>query len=248
MLRITRNIIIFVIPFSAIFWWVHENYDLKGLLLNLGGLPWLYSTIGLIFGILVAFVIQREWESWTNLDEAVRTEVDMLREMWQWSTYTTPAIAEKIQNHLRFYIEAIIAEWGDGSGTIKRSNRIDAELDALRHNIVDTTAAVGGAGAQLHQAFANLVTARNRRLSFSNEHMPTILLRAVIFADFLVIILSLFIGVPNIFLDYAFTLSIGLLAFSLFTVVEDLDNPFRPGTWHLTTAIYKELLHDLTGE
>ena len=62
----------------------------------------------------------------------------------------------------------------------------------------------------------------------------------------LLILLSLFIAVNNISLDYLFTASIGLLAFTLLLVVDDLDNPFRPGAWHLTTEGYEKLLGELT--
>jgi hypothetical protein len=76
--------------------------------------------------------------------------------------------------------------------------------------------------------------------------MPTILKRIVVFADGLLILLSLFIAVNNLALDYIFTASIGLLAFTLILVVDDLDNPFRPGAWHLTTKGYEALLEELT--
>ena len=76
--------------------------------------------------------------------------------------------------------------------------------------------------------------------------MPIILKRIVFLADILLIILSLFIAVNNVYLDYIFTASIGLLAFALILVIDDLDNPFRPGTWHLTTKGYRSLLEELS--
>ena len=69
-----------------------------------------------------------------------------------------------------------------------------------------------------------------------------------IFADILLIILSLFLAVNNIYIDYVFTAAISLLAFALILVVDDLDNPFRPGAWHLTTDGYVSLLKELKQE
>ena len=97
------------------------------------------------------------------------------------------------------------------------------------------------------EVLLDLIEARNQRLNVSNEHMPIILKRIVFFTDILLIILSLFIAVNNVYLDYIFTASIGMLAFALIVVVDDLDNPFRPGTWHLTTEGYEQLLKELTG-
>ncbi len=59
------------------------------------------------------------------------------------------------------------------------------------------------------------------------------------------IFLSLFIGVKNPWIDYIFTLSIGVLAYTIYIVIDDLDNPFRPGAWHLTPQDYKMLLDDI---
>jgi hypothetical protein len=67
----------------------------------------------------------------------------------------------------------------------------------------------------------------------------------LIFADVLLIFLSLFIGVKNLWLDYIFTLSIGVLAYTIYIVIDDLDNPFRPGAWHLTPQDCKMLIDDI---
>ncbi len=56
------------------------------------------------------------------------------------------------------------------------------------------------------------------------------------------IILSLLIGVRNPLLDYIFTVSIGVLAYTIYLVIDDLDGPFRPGAWHLSSNEYKILL------
>ena len=62
------------------------------------------------------------------------------------------------------------------------------------------------------------------------------------FATTLTIALSLFIGVRDVWLDYIFTGSIATLAFTIYTVIQDLNQPLRPGGWHLTTRDYERLL------
>jgi hypothetical protein len=42
-----------------------------------------------------------------------------------------------------------------------------------------------------------------------------------------------------------FTVSIALLAFSVFLVLDDLDSPLYPGLWHLTPEDYERLLAKL---
>ena len=203
-----------------------------------------YSVDGIIFGLILAFVIQREWETWTKLSESVRTEIDSVREMWKWSTYAGSSLGKQAHTHLENYLQLIISEWNDSDQHL-RSDKVDAELDGLRSILVDMSSSVGSLAEPLRNAFIDLIDARNQRLNFSNEHMPIILKRIVFFTDILLIILSLFIAVNNVYLDYIFTASIGMLAFALLVVVDDLDNPFRPGTWHLTAEGYKQLLQEL---
>jgi len=245
MKSILRRTIIFLVPFSALFWIIHEQFESAISRSTQNGLAGFYSADGLIFGLIVAFVIQREWEIWTNLSEAVRTEIDAVREMWKWSTYAEVSLCEEAQKHLKNYLRLIVSEWQKG-GESKRNESVDVELDALRNMLVKMSLSMGHLSQQPLSAFKNLVKARNQRLNFSNEHMPSILKRIVFFADILMILLSLFIAVNNVYLDYLFTASIGLLAFTLILVVDDLDNPFRPGAWHLTTGGYEALLKELT--
>jgi hypothetical protein len=40
-------------------------------------------------------------------------------------------------------------------------------------------------------------------------------------------------------------MSIALLAYVVYLVVDDLDNPLRPGLWQITPHDYQELLHRL---
>lgn len=245
MISILKRISIFLIPFSLVFWYIHHQFESIITRSTQNGLAGFYSVDGVIFGLIVAFVIQREWEIWTNLSESVRMEIDAVREMWKWSMYAEPALCKKAHEHLEIYLQLIVSEWHKG-GETKRSEDVDKELDDLRGLLIHRSLSADGLGEQLQNAFINLVQARNQRLNFSNEHMPTILKRIVILADALLILLSLFVAVDNVYLDYIFTASIGLLAFTLILVVDDLDNPFRPGAWHLTTEGYKILLIELT--
>lgn len=210
-----------------------------------GGLIGLYSTAAFIFTLIVAFVIQREWEMWANLSVSVRKEIDAVRELWKWSVYAGDSLCDEVHQHLKKYLRLIVSEWRKG-GETRRSDSVDVVLDELRALLVCKISSPEGLSAQLRTALNRLIHARDQRLNFSNEHIPGILKRIVILADALLIILSLFITVDNIYLDYAFTASIGLLAFALVLVVDDLDNPFRPGTWHLTTEGYEMLLKELT--
>ena len=96
--------------------------------------------------------------------------------------------------------------------------------------------------------FDELIRNRNRRFDQSENRIPHILKNTLIFTDVLVIVLSLFIGVKNPIVDYVFTVSIGVLAYTIYIVIDDLDNPFRPGSWHLTPHDYRILLDKIKSD
>ena len=245
MATLFKNALLFFVPFSFVFWYVHHQFETAIFRSIQNGLSGFYSADGLIFGFLVAFVINREWEIWTKLSESVRTEIDAVRELWKWSVYADSSLCDEAHRHLEGYLKNIVSEWYKG-GETERSKSVDDELDALRGMLGKLSTSAGSVSFQLQSALTHLIESRNQRLNFSNEHMPGILKRTVVFADILFIFLSLFIAVNNLYVDYIFTAAISLLAFTLVLVVDDLDNPFRSGTWHITPAGYEALLVELT--
>jgi hypothetical protein len=90
--------------------------------------------------------------------------------------------------------------------------------------------------------FSRIMESRSKRLLYSSAHVPDLLNQTMRFGAFLLIGLSMFIGVTNVWLAYLFTISIACLAYSVFVVLNDLNQPLEPGDWHITTKDYEELL------
>jgi len=239
------KIILFVIIFSLAFWLLRIHDHGKMILVelrDLGGIPWLYSSIGLIFSILAAFTIQKEWEHWNDLVETIKGELDALRELWLWSRYLSKGTEEKVLECIRNYLSLIQEEWPameDG----KRSEAGEKILNLLRSVIVSSTEETGK--FSLLPLFNDILKNRNRRLYQCESHIPHILKNTLTFAGILFIFLSLFIGVKNPWIDYIFTVSIGVLAYTIHIVIDDLDNPFRPGAWHLSPKEHQVLLDSI---
>lgn len=242
-MKFIPKIILFSIIFSLVFWLMRTIDHGRILLLDLrdlGGIPWLYSAICLIFSILAAFTIQKEWENWNHLVESIKGEADAIRELWLFSRHLSNDIKENILKCIKDYLSTIQGEWP----IMKQGKRSEPEeiiLDVLRNEIARLTEGKG----RMAPLFNDIVRNRNRRLYQSAIHIPHILKNTLIFADVLLILLSLFIGVKNPWIDYIFTLSIGVLAYTIYIVIDDLDNPFRPGAWHLTPQDYKMLIDDI---
>ncbi len=242
-MRLIVNILVFGLLFSLAFFLLHAA-DLTRFLFredldDLGGIPWLYSAVCLIFSILAGFVIQHEWDQRNDLLNAVKGEVSTLRSLWLWSEHV-PNHGMKLKEAMRQYVMATIQhEWRAGSSGESDTAAqalivVQEEASSLFRNSELSMAAVGSIG--------DLLRHREHRLEASQRRMPVGLKATVGFADGLVIVLSLFIGVKHLWLDYLFTLSIALLAYVVYLVIDDLDHPLRPGIWHLASTPYEHLL------
>jgi hypothetical protein len=246
-IRLTSRIFLFLSAFSLVFWLIRTADHGKMLLVDLqdlGGIPWLYSAICLIFSILAAFTIQKEWEHWDELVRAIKGELDTIRELWHWSNHPLREARRDICSCLENYIVSVLTEWQTAQQG-ERDASGERVLDVLRKTIVELPPGTGR--TQQLNLFEELIRNRNKRIDQSISHIPHILKNTLIFTDILVIVLSLFIGVRNPFVDYLFTISIAVLAYTIYIVIDDLDNPFRPGSWHLTSDEHQLLLNIIRG-
>jgi hypothetical protein len=247
-MKVITKIIFFILVFSLAFWLLRildHGKLIIAELRDLGGIPWLYSAIGLIFSILAAFTIQKEWEHWNELVESIKEELDALRELWLRSRYLTKDTGGQVLEYMKNYLSLIQEEWPTMEQG-KRSEAGEKILDLIRNVIVRSTEETGK--LSLLPLFNELLRNRNRRLYQCGSHIPYILKNTLTFAGILFIFLSLFIGVRNPWIDYIFTVSIGVLAFTIYIVIDDLDNPFRPGAWHLSPKEYQMLLYDIKND
>jgi len=243
-MTLAQKVITFIISFSGLFYFVRtsELYNTKILLADLGGIPWLYSTTGMIFSIIAAFAVQKELDNWNNLVEAAKNEVDAIEELWLWAEYLPNGVGPKIKELIAEYLEVVIREGWQKSERGERSEAAEKILLSLRGTLFAAMKNNSWIAAHSLSLLSDLLRQRNSRIHFSARHMPNVLHFILIFAMGLVIFLSLLVGIKNIWLDYIFTLSIATLAYTVYMVIIDLGHPLRPGGWHLSTKDYEALL------
>lgn len=226
--------------FSALFYLLRnsEYYNDKLLFEDLQGIPWLYSVVALIFSIIAAFTIQKQWGQWINLMDSVKSEVESLERLLRWARNLPEEIRLKFSAAIAEYLDVIIREGLEKESAEGAADKIlsslNSEFPAIseqKPELMPTTFAI----------FAETTRHRENRIRNSAHRMPPILRSTLLFSAGLVMFLSLLIGVNNAWLDYIFTGSIASLVYIIYVVIDDLDNPLRPGTWHLTTREHERL-------
>lgn len=242
-MSLIKKLIPFLLIFSFVFYFIRTNdeYNTRILLADLGGVPTLFASVGTIFGLLAAFAIQKEWDAWNALSEAVNGEADSLEKLYLWSDHFPETIKRSFHEHIKKYTSLVVSHW-DSTERGEKTPEIDKALDALNDDIYHVFTEAPALTAISFALFSRVMEYRSSRIQDSARHMPRILKNTLQYAAFLLIFLSVFIGVKNIWLAFLFTASIASLAFSIFLVLLDLDNPLKPGSWHITTKGYEDLL------
>jgi hypothetical protein len=243
-MKLIKKLVPFAIVFSIVFYFIRTSnfISARTLIANLGGVPWLYAVIGTLFSIIAAFVIQKEWEQWNNLVDAVKTETDGLERLYLWSHNFPEDIKNKVHKNITEYLRVIIKEGWQFSERGVRSPEIEDIFNELSTTIYRISSTAPQLMTISFALFSRIMESRSKRLLYSSAHVPDLLNQTMRFGAFLLIGLSMFIGVTDIELAYLFTMSIACLSYSVFVVLNDLNQPLEPGDWHITTKDYQELL------
>lgn len=243
--RLILRIVLFAVVYTVIFHLFRTShyYNYKILTTDLDSIPWLYTTIGSIFSILSAFIIQKEWQRWDNLVDAVKGENNALRELWFWTGRLPQDIQKNVRSSVEEYCNVIVRECWKRTEIGETSPELEIAIRKMNSAIARLKITQSYLTSSTFSIFNHIMRYRERRLRYGSSHMPAILLNTFRFAVILMIFLCPLIVVKSIELDYIFTISIAVLTFTIYSVVIDLDRPLRPGSWHLTTRDYQRTLN-----
>ena len=86
---------------------------------------------------------------------------------------------------------------------------------------------------------------REQRIQNGSQRLPFMLKALIILLTIILVVVSFFIFFDNLWFEFIFRLILALLAYTVYLIIEDLDDPFRPGNWHLTFKGYRELLEEI---
>lgn len=247
-MKFYEKVIIFVLAFLWMFVIVRFTGIIPEQILkdNKENIVWLYSSIGLIFGMVSAFVIQSQLAKWDRLDNSIRGEVDGLREMILLSKRFPEKSGERIRSAIETYLNCLINK--EGWKQVDKGERtadVESALETLQNELLRVTEEMPKLTDVTFRTFTVILEHKNKRLHHSGVHLPFVLNITITFSTFLFIVLSMLIYVPNGVLDFIFKFGVAFMSFLVYVVIFDLDHPYKPGSWHLTKENYKRLLNEI---
>lgn len=248
MLFIIRSII-YLIVFTVLFIGIRQipGMSLNSLTSTSEGIGWLYSEIGLIFGVLAAFTIQSQAKKWDDLLSSIRQEIINLRRLFWLSYHLPPDVAKKLQLSIQEYLGLITNEGWKKIDNGSRSENIENSIHFLQEVVFNLPKNTPEYSSTATAIIRGIFESREERIFQSSKRTPLLLKVTIYSGATLMIVLSYFIGVSNFWIDYLFTGSIFLLTVLIVMVIEDLEHPYRPGHWHITQDPYRKLLKEVAG-
>ena len=241
------KVILFFILFSFGFFWLRLHgiyfYNVSILISDLGGLTYLYSTVGIMFAIFSAFAILSQVERWNNLTDAVKKEAGALKELYFWSLQISDeSLRNRFITHIKQYLHTIVGKAFLKSESGERDDDVDEVMGLLHSDIYETQKNFPQLMPIGFATFTDILKSHDERLHFASVELPIVLRNTLMFNDILLVLLSVLIGVRNMWLDYVFLISIAILCYLIHLVVSDLNTPMKSGNWQMTSKDYQEVL------
>jgi hypothetical protein len=136
----------------------------------------IFATAGVIYAVLLGFVVIAVWESYGNAKDNVQTEATELTTLYRLTAgMRHPDERVYMRAAIRSYTEAVIDdEWATQAATGKASPKTRASMGAMfgefsRMPLSTTGSQING---EFLRTLSSIVEARNRRIVQASEQLP----------------------------------------------------------------------------
>lgn len=243
-----QKIVLFAIGFSVVFYVVRSSGIIPQEIVSedARAIVPLFSGISLIFSIISGFVVQAQWRKWYTTLDASRGEVNMLRHMYTMADHFPARTRKNIRDAIKRYLVVFLKVNNQSkhhSGL--RSREVDIALNDIEKNVFYVLEKHSQTGMAMFMLFSRAMEYREQRIQNSRQRLPSMLKLLIILLIIILVTSSFFIFFNNIWFEYVFRLVLALLAYTIYLIIEDMDNPYQPGNFKLSFIHYRELLDEM---
>jgi hypothetical protein len=191
------------------------------------------AVVGVIYAVLLAFVVIVAWENFTSAERIVGQEASALRSIYRESVAFPPETQEELSGLvLRYADEVIEREWPAMARGEPGDPRVGEIFDEMASTIatvdVTTPAQEEFVGAEAER-LSQLVSLRSQRLDYVGRTIPGVLWVALIVGGVVTIGFALLFGVRQAVLHSLMLASLAALVGVLLLVAVVMDYPFSGG-------------------
>lgn len=210
----------------------------------------IFLTAGVIYAVLLAFMIIAMWESYDNAKANTAEEASLLVPMYRQSMDFSPDKGAEMRQLIRGYAQGVIDQWERFRETAQGSTTARINVDRMIHlfgTMNPSSKAREIVDAQFYQTFSQLMTDRNKRLLQAAETLSWVMWVATIGGGMVTVALCFVLymdkRVPHLVMTSVLSAMIGALLFIMFI----LDRPFigplgiEPAPFAASLALFDQI-------
>ena len=205
------------------------------------------AVVGVIYAVLLAFVVIVTWENFTGAEHVVGQEASQLRSIYRESAAFPAPTRERLHDLVRQYAADVTArEWpGMARGEVG-DPRVGADLDQIAAEIAQvpvTTPNQQEFVSSEADRLSQLVSLRSQRLDYVEQGIPVVLWIALVVGGAVTVGFALMFGLERAALHSLMVGSLTALIGVLFFVAIVINYPFS-GDVAVGTAPFERVLDD----
>jgi hypothetical protein len=204
-----------------------------------------YGVYGLIYGVLLAFVIVITWERFAETEKLVMHETALLSELWRDSLVARPFIREDVQKNLVAYATSVVEdEWPSMAAEGRahpRTEQIYENLWAITYHFAPQTKLQEAYMAEYLARMNDLSAARRMRLLHSRMEVSGVLWLALVIGAVPAVAYPLLFSCRQQWIQVVVVGSVMMIVMLGLLVTLSLQHPFS-GTVSIEPEAFRQLL------
>ncbi len=203
----------------------------------------IFAIIGVVYAVLLAFVVIAVWEKFSEGQTSVARESAAAAALFYYSEGAEPEAA-KLHESLIHYLELVIESDWPAMATNSEDSETTAALGALYRAAMALNRTDTRSTADMSEVFTqidNMTLARRVRLHLSTGLVPEIIWITLFAGAGFTVYFALFFGSPNAIAHFAMTAILSIVLTSGLVVIISLDHPFS-GPVHISPEALESVL------
>jgi Protein of unknown function (DUF4239) len=204
----------------------------------------IFLQIGVIYGVLLAFVVSTTWDQHNAAAQRIELEASSLLELWHLKSTFPAAMQERIEHDLRHYSRTVIdQEWvlmAQGQENSQAENDLE-DLQDTYSQFEPHTFGKSDLYAESLRCLANIREYRRLRLFEARQVIPTVMWGILIIMGICVVGVSYFFGMRYAWSQVVLIMTLVSMIASLLLLIKLLDNPFWGDLRIYPVAFQKEI-------
>jgi hypothetical protein len=208
----------------------------------------IFLTAGVIYAVLLAFMVVAMWESYDAAKANTAEEASLLVPLYRQTMDFSPEKGAEMRELVRNYAEGVIDQWEHFRVTAQGSSSARMTVDRIIHlygTMSPSTPIKGIVDQQFYTTFSQLMTDRNKRLLQAAEALSWVMWLAAIGGGVVTVGMCFVLYMDRALMHYVMTGTLAAMIGALLAIMFVLNKPFQgplgitPEPFETSLALFK---------